>query len=61
MVHVAGKVVLSKIAVDGKRPGDSFHRAGEGYRVVAVRMSVNPTVEYPVYVTESRHGREVWF
>lgn len=55
-------VLLSKVSVDGKRPGDSFTRLGVPYRVVQVRKTFHSGVHYGnVYVTESRFGREVWF
>jgi hypothetical protein len=58
---MASKVTLSKAPVDGKRPGDMFTRLGVPYRVVQVRPFGTSGAFPPVYVTESRYGREVWF
>jgi hypothetical protein len=44
---------MSKALVDGKRPGDTFTRLGDRYRVISVRGGK--------VITESIYGREVWF
>lgn len=60
---MASTVEMSKVMVDGKRPGDSFSRQGVVYRVVQVRRAVSRSGSWgPLrVVTESRYGREVWF
>ena len=49
--------VMTKTRVDGKRPGDAFRRHGDEYRVIAI---VRAYRELRI-VTESVHGREIWF
>jgi len=50
-------VHLGKARADGKRPGDEFVRQGDVYRVIGVvRLGYELRI-----VTESVHGRELWF